>query len=132
MWILDEDGEPIRELELDPSRGYQPQPPDMNDVPRHACTMSACTTMSRDIVTKVEVAGIEPASFGIGPGLLRAQPAVGFSAPAVTQASCRRAQSLLGFPAVPATGTSGGASWRRQVPGRRRPRADGLHVLSCC
>ncbi len=58
----------------------------------------------------VEVAGIEPASFGIDTGLLRAEPAVVFSAPAVTQASCRRAQSLLGFPDVPATGASGGAS----------------------
>ena len=36
----------------------------------------------------VEVAGIEPASFGAEPGLLRAQPAALFSAPAVTQASC--------------------------------------------
>jgi len=36
----------------------------------------------------VEVAGIEPASFGDEPGLLRAQPAALFSAPAVTQASC--------------------------------------------
>ncbi len=39
---------------------------------------------ARDIV---EVAGIEPASFGTEPGLLRAQPAARFSAPAVTQAS---------------------------------------------
>lgn len=42
----------------------------------------------------VEVAGIEPASFVGRTGLLRVQPAVLFSAPAVTQASCRRAQSL--------------------------------------
>ena len=42
----------------------------------------------------VEVAGIEPASFGTSPGLLRAQPALLFSAPAVLQASRRRAQSL--------------------------------------
>ena len=35
----------------------------------------------------VEVAGIEPASFAIAPRLLRAQPALGFSAPADTQAS---------------------------------------------
>jgi hypothetical protein len=35
----------------------------------------------------VEVAGIEPASFGTESGLLRAQPAVLFSAPPVTQAS---------------------------------------------
>jgi site-specific DNA recombinase len=42
----------------------------------------------------VEVAGIEPASFSTSPRLLRVQPAVLFSAPAVTQASCRRAQSL--------------------------------------
>jgi site-specific DNA recombinase len=58
----------------------------------------------------VEVAGIEPASFGSLPGLLRAQPAVFFSAPAVTQASCRRAQSLLDVPPGPATGPGGGSS----------------------
>ena len=57
----------------------------------------------------VEVAGIEPASFGYVPGLLRVQPAVLFSAPAVTQASCRRAQSLFDVPSDPVTGTSGGA-----------------------
>jgi len=42
----------------------------------------------------LEVAGIEPASFSTSPGLLRAQPAVVFSAPAVSQASRRQAQSL--------------------------------------
>jgi site-specific DNA recombinase len=46
----------------------------------------------------VEVAGIEPASFGEQSGLLRAQRAVVFSAPPVTHASRCRAQSLLGFP----------------------------------
>lgn len=51
----------------------------------------------------VEVAGIEPASFGRQSVILRAQPAVVFSAPAVTQASCRRAQSLFGVPISPAT-----------------------------
>jgi len=35
------------------------------------------------------VAGIEPASFGGSSRLLRAQPAVVFSAPAVAQAPCR-------------------------------------------
>ena len=39
--------------------------------------------------TRVEVAGIEPASFSTSPGLLRAQPAADFLAPAVTQASRR-------------------------------------------
>src|SRR6266852_9357286 len=58
----------------------------------------------------VEVAGIEPASFRTSPGLLRAQPAVLFSAPAVTQASRRRAQSLLDVPISPATGLTGGSS----------------------
>jgi hypothetical protein len=56
---------------------------------------------------QVEVAGIEPASFSTSPGLLRAQPAVFFSAPAVMQASCRRAQSLFDVPPGPATGPSG-------------------------
>jgi predicted short-subunit dehydrogenase-like oxidoreductase (DUF2520 family) len=65
--------------------------------------------MSRDF-TLVEVAGIEPASFSTSPGLLRAQPAVFFSAPAVTQASRRRAQSLLDVPISPATELSGGSS----------------------
>ena len=53
--------------------------------------------------TPVEVAGIEPASFSTSPGLLRVQPAAFFSAPAVTQASRRRAQPLcvvLGDPAA--------------------------------
>jgi hypothetical protein len=58
----------------------------------------------------VEVAGIEPASFSTSPGLLRVQPAVLFSAPAVTQASCRRAQSLLAVPSDPATGSGGRSS----------------------
>src|SRR5690606_41215381 len=39
----------------------------------------------------VEVAGIEPASFNPKTGLLRAQPAVLFSAPAITQAKIGRA-----------------------------------------
>jgi hypothetical protein len=58
----------------------------------------------------VEVAGIEPASFSTSPGLLRAHPASLFSAPAVLQASRRRAQSLLGVPTSPATGLGGGSS----------------------
>jgi len=58
----------------------------------------------------VEVAGIEPASFSTSPGLLRVQPAVLFSAPAITQARCRRAQSLFGVPLSPATGPGGGSS----------------------
>ena len=55
----------------------------------------------------VEVAGIEPASFVVRTGLLRVQPAVLFSAPAVPQASCRRAQSLFDVPAGPVTGPLG-------------------------
>jgi hypothetical protein len=58
----------------------------------------------------VEVAGIEPASFGTSPGLLRAQPASFFSAPAVLQASRRRAQPLLDVPSSPAAGPDGGSS----------------------
>ncbi len=58
----------------------------------------------------VEVAGIEPASFSTSPGLLRAQPALLFSAPAVTQASHRQAQSLFDVPTSPATGLSGESS----------------------
>ena len=50
------------------------------------------------------MAGIEPASFVGDRGILRAQPAVLFSAPAVTQASCRRAQSLCDVLRHPVTG----------------------------
>lgn len=57
--------------------------------------------------TWVEVAGIEPASFNPKTGLLRAQPAVLFSAPAITQASRRRAQPLFGFPIIPVAGSIG-------------------------
>jgi hypothetical protein len=64
----------------------------------------------RALTNLVEVAGIEPASFSTSPGLLRAQPALLFSAPAVLQASRRRAQSLFGVPLTPATGLSGGSS----------------------
>ena len=52
----------------------------------------------------VEVRGIEPLSFGTFPVLLRAQPALLFSAPAITQARRRRAQSLFDFLACPVTG----------------------------
>ena len=76
----------------------------------------------------VEVAGIEPASFVVHTGILRVQPAVIFSAPAVTQASCRRAQSLFGVPAGPVTGPLGLASYRRQTPDRKQLRADGSQL----
>ena len=52
----------------------------------------------------VEMQGIEPWSFGTSLGLLRAQPALLFSAPAITQARRRRAQSLFDFLACPVTG----------------------------
>jgi hypothetical protein len=52
----------------------------------------------------VEMAGIEPASNGAEPGLLRVQSAVLFSAPEITRTSLRRAQSLFGFPLHPVTG----------------------------
>jgi hypothetical protein len=58
----------------------------------------------------VEVAGIEPASFSTSPGLLRAQLAVLFSAPAITQASRRRAQPLSVVPPGPAAASGGGSS----------------------
>jgi hypothetical protein len=48
---------------------------------------------------QVEVAGIEPASFGTSPGLLRAQPALAFSAPAVLQASRRPGSAAVRCPA---------------------------------
>ena len=52
----------------------------------------------------VEMRGFEPLSFGTFPVLLRAQPALLFSAPAITQARRRRAQSLFDFLACPVTG----------------------------
>jgi len=52
----------------------------------------------------LEMSGFEPESSGTFPSLLRAQPAVLFSAPAITQARRRRAQSLFGFLACPVTG----------------------------
>src|SRR5665213_80225 len=45
--------------------------------------------IGRSVGRSVEVPGIEPGSFGTKPGLLRAEPALSFSAPTVTQA-CRR------------------------------------------
>jgi len=57
--------------------------------------------------TYVEVAGIEPASFSTSPGLLRAQLAVLFSAPAITQARRRQAQPLFVVPPSPAAGSGG-------------------------
>jgi hypothetical protein len=52
----------------------------------------------------VEVQGFEPWSIETFPVLLRAQPALFFSAPAITQARRRRAQSLFDFLAGPVTG----------------------------
>jgi len=58
----------------------------------------------------VEVAGIEPASFSASPGLLRAQLAALFSAPAITQARRRQAQPLFDVPPGPAAGSGGNPS----------------------
>ena len=58
----------------------------------------------------MEVAGIEPASFGTEPGLLRVEPAVVFSALTVSQASCDRAQPLFGVLDALAARASSGAS----------------------
>ena len=57
--------------------------------------------------TRVEVAGIEPASFSTSPGLLRAQLALLFSASAITQARRRQAQPLLDVPPSSAAGSGG-------------------------
>ena len=59
---------------------------------------------------RVEVAGIEPASFSASPGLLRAQLALLFSAPAITQARRRQAQPLFDVPPGPAAGSGGDPS----------------------
>jgi MFS family permease len=55
----------------------------------------------------VEAAGIEPASFSTSPGLLRAQLALLFSAPTITQARRRQAQPLFDVPPGPAAGSGG-------------------------
>jgi hypothetical protein len=65
---------------------------------------------SLDETRSVEVAGIEPASFSASPGLLRAQLALLFSAPAITQARRRQAQPLFDVPPGPATGSGGDPS----------------------
>ena len=52
----------------------------------------------------VEMAGIEPASNGAEPGLLRVQFAALFSAPEVTRTSLRQAQPLFDFLLGPVTG----------------------------
>jgi hypothetical protein len=80
------------------------------------------------VVVVVEVAGIEPASFDGSSGLLRVQPAVHFSAPAVTQASCRRAQSLFDVLQRPVTERWSEPPSRRQDPRRKHPRSDGLQL----
>jgi hypothetical protein len=60
------------------------------------------------VILLVEVAGIEPASDGEGPGLLRAQPAMAVLSPGDhTGKSPSRAQSLFSVPSGPATGPSG-------------------------
>ena len=38
--IVTTDGQLLRELQLDPTKDYQPQTKTVNDVPRHLCTMS--------------------------------------------------------------------------------------------
>jgi hypothetical protein len=85
-------------------------PPELGELrPPAEMTRRPCA-QAQGRLSLVEVAGIEPASFSTSPGLLRVQPAVLFSAPAVTQASCRRAQSLLAVPPDPATGPGGKSS----------------------
>ncbi len=69
----------------------------------------------------VEVAGIEPASFGDKPGLLRAQRAVVFSAPPVTHASRCRAQSLFGVPHSPVAGEFGEPPGDASIPAGGTP-----------
>ena len=69
----------------------------------------------------VEVAGIEPASFGEQSGLLRAQRAVVFSAPPVTHASRCRAQSLCDVPYSPVTGKIGEPPGDASIPAGGTP-----------
>ena len=73
------------------------------------CAGLGSSTLRNLLLRRVEVAGIEPASFSASPGLLRAQLAVLFSAPAITQARRRQAQPLLDVPPSPAAGLGGGS-----------------------
>jgi hypothetical protein len=60
--------------------------------------------------TGVEVAGIEPASYGTVPGLLRAQSATEFLGPEESRRQApRRAQPLFDVPAGPVAGSAGEA-----------------------
>src|SRR5437764_319087 len=71
-------------------------------VPAETLTECLCETDQKVRIGlhQVEVAGIEPASFGGSSRLLRAQPAVVFSAPAVAQAPCRGlSHCLVSLPA---------------------------------
>src|SRR4051812_41457672 len=59
--------------------------------------------------------------------LIKASPGAAccsFLSPSDLAGKSLRAQSLFGFPTAPVTGAGGGASCRRQVPGRRRSWAD--------
>ena len=69
----------------------------------------------------MEVAGIEPASFGEQSGLLRAQCAVVFSAPPVTHTSRCRAQPLFDVPHSPATGEIGEPPGDASIPAGGTP-----------
>jgi len=86
----------------DPSNRYRGSPPDSRQHPVEQNKKP--WGINPRVFCFVEVAGIEPASFVGDQGLLRAQPAVIFSAPTVTQASCRRAQLLFSVPRYPVTG----------------------------
>lgn len=75
----------------------------------------------------VEMRGIEPRSDGARPGLLRVQFASAFLGPGVSREQGRRRAQSPKSPANP-----GNVDWqqwlsrRRQDPGRKHPRADGL------
>ena len=88
----------IDRVEISPDKSAQPYfrvPDNTKPRPRKA---GARVTPVRMGSQNVEVAGIEPASFSTSPGLLRAQPAVDFSAPAVTQASRRPGSAAVKCP----------------------------------
>jgi len=79
--------------------------------PRNASLSMALRINARNSASsRLAIAGNEPASFSASPGLLRAQLAVLFSAPAITQASRRRAQPLFDVPPSPAAGSGSNPS----------------------
>ncbi len=99
-----------------------PSDPTVSQPPHQDLTHPVCPRCDHDLETqmaadpKVQVSGhmilwrwgeSNPRPTVMMQGFSGRSPLVVFSAPALTRASCRRAQSLFGFPSFPATGSEG-------------------------